>query len=270
FRGALPSVEENSMGVLKQITTKRFQTEIARCLFACLTLTLLTVICQILHVNLATMSVLSMAVVVLLSIAGTFASTIAASLVSVFWLMYLAAPTWSFKVDDPFDVIAIMSFMTVAVVVGRLVSRLRTMAEEAISSVDRRLVEAEDRERSWIARELHDNVNQRLALVAAGLGVLHGRVSDIDNAARQQVEQLREQLCDVGTDIQSLSRHLHSTKLQLLGIVTSTKSLCRELSDKHGLEIQVHCEGVPKPLPEHVSLTLFRVLQEALQNAVKH
>jgi signal transduction histidine kinase len=70
--------------------------------------------------------------------------------------------------------------------------------------------------------------------------------------------------------VQELSHRLHSSKLEYLGIATAAKSFCRELSEQHKVQIDVTYSDVPQNLPSEVSLALFRVLQEALQNAVKH
>ncbi len=71
-------------------------------------------------------------------------------------------------------------------------------------------------------------------------------------------------------DIQALSHRLHSSKLEYLGLASAARGFCKELSDRLGMEIGFHSESIPKDLPREISLCLFRVLQEALQNAIKH
>ena len=82
--------------------------------------------------------------------------------------------------------------------------------------------------------------------------------------------EVRQQIKDLGLDIQALSHRLHSSKLEYLGLDGAAGSFCREFSERQRVEIDFQSEGIPKTLPEEASLCLFRVLQEALQNAAKH
>ena len=70
--------------------------------------------------------------------------------------------------------------------------------------------------------------------------------------------------------MQALSHRLHSWKLDLLGLTRAASSLCAEVSDLHDITIDFHAETVVERLRPDLSLSLFRVLQEALQNAIKH
>jgi PAS domain S-box-containing protein len=132
----------------------------------------------------------------------------------------------------------------------------RKQAEEALSRVGSRLIEAHEEERTRIARELHDDIGQRLVLLAWHLGSSNGN--------------LRKQVEDLANDVQALSHSLHSPKLELLGLAAAADGFCGELSDRQRVEIEFHSENIPKELPKEISLCLFRVLQEALQNAIKH
>jgi signal transduction histidine kinase len=133
----------------------------------------------------------------------------------------------------------------------------------------RRLIEAHEEERTWIARELHDDINQRIALLAVQLDQFQGppnsgvEVSD-------HIRQVCQQLSDLGKDVQALSHRLHSSKLDYLGIVSAARSFCKELSEQKKVEIEFSHKGIARSLPNEISLCLFRILQEALQNAVKH
>jgi PAS domain S-box-containing protein len=146
----------------------------------------------------------------------------------------------------------------------------RELAAEAIASVGRRLIRAHEEERTWIARELHDDINQRVALLAIELEQWKQRVPESAGDFGAHIEHARHRLFDISKDVQALSHRLHSSKLEYLGIVTAAKSFCRELSDRHKVGVAFTHSDVPATLPHEVSLVLFRVLQEALQNAVKH
>jgi len=146
----------------------------------------------------------------------------------------------------------------------------RKLAEDALASVGRRLIEAHEEERRWIARELHDDVAQRIALLAVELKQfdLRARVSVVD--VHECLQHAHQRIFDLGKDIQSLSHRLHSSKLEYLGLLTAAKSFCHELSEQRKVRIEFKHSDIPAAIPKEVSLCLFRVLQEALQNAVKH
>jgi len=142
----------------------------------------------------------------------------------------------------------------------------RKLAEEALSRVSRQLIEAQEQERMRLARELHDDINPRLTLVSMSLDRLkHGSAE-----FREEIAAASLQLAELVQDIQALSHRLHSAKLDLLGLTRAIAALCAELSNFHGVTIEVTADEVSEQLSPDVSLCLFRVLQEALQNATKH
>jgi len=143
-------------------------------------------------------------------------------------------------------------------------------AEEALSSVSRRLIEAQEEERRFIARELHDDLSQRVALLAIGLQKLEGALPESSAALRNQTAELSTRISEISKEVQALSHRLHSSKLELLGVVAAMKSFCSELSAQQAVEITFMHSDVPRSLPQDISLCLFRILQEALRNAVKH
>ena len=146
----------------------------------------------------------------------------------------------------------------------------RKLAEEAISKVGGRLIEAQEEERRRIARELHDDINQRLALLANDLEMMEQDPPDSAVEVRKRIHEHLRRVHEIGTDVQAISHRLHSSKLQYLGIVAAAKGFCQELSEQHKAAIDFTHADIPPTLPEEISLCLFRVLQEALHNAVKH
>ena len=144
----------------------------------------------------------------------------------------------------------------------------RKHAEESLATIGRRLIEAHEAERTWIGRELHDDINQRLALLAIELD--RSSQHALTNELTELVRHARARITEIAEDVQGLSHRLHSSKLDYLGLATAAKSLCRELSEKTKVEIVFEHAGIPHTLSKEVSLCLFRVLQEGLQNAVKH
>jgi len=136
-------------------------------------------------------------------------------------------------------------------------------AEQALSSVNRRLIEAQEQERSRIGRELHDDIGQRLALLTAQLSASPSDVGD--NAA-----VLHAQAAEIASDVQALSHELHSAKLELLGIATNMRLFCKEFAERQQATVDFEARNLPDQLPANLSLGLFRVLQEALHNSAKH
>jgi signal transduction histidine kinase len=133
----------------------------------------------------------------------------------------------------------------------------------------RRLIEAQEQERTRIARELHDDISQRLALLAIELQQLR-QDSLILPEVRSRMGELKKQTSEIAADIQSLSHELHSAKLQYLGITAAVRGFCREFGEQQRVEIGFQTHDLPNPVPPDISLCLFRVLQEALHNSVKH
>ena len=138
-------------------------------------------------------------------------------------------------------------------------------AEEAMSAVSSMLIQAQERERTRIGRELHDDINQRLALLAVELTQL----GDDPSSFRNRVQDLRSEVAEISNDIQALSHELHSSKLEYLGVVKGMKSWCREFAERQKIKVDFSTDAV-HPLPFEIGLCLLRVLQEALHNAVKH
>ncbi len=144
----------------------------------------------------------------------------------------------------------------------------RKLAEESLATIGRRLIEAHEAERTWIGRELHDDIDQRLALLAIELEQWSRKAST--NEITERVRHIQAQIVEIARDVQGLSHRLHSSKLEYLGLANAAESFCRELSEKTKVEIVFEHAGIPRNLSKEVSLCLFRVLQEGLQNAVKY
>jgi signal transduction histidine kinase len=143
------------------------------------------------------------------------------------------------------------------------------LAEEALSSLSRKLIEAQETERARIARDLHDDISQRLALVAVMVEQMkHG--TSAENGGWSRVNEISQQIADIAASVHDLSHELHSSALRLLDMAGAIRSFCTELSEKQKVEIDVVCKDVPENVTKDISLCLFRVLQEALHNAVKY
>ena len=174
-------------------------------------------------------------------------------------------------------VVVAQSFLIAGLLVQR---RMRRQAEdhvrrdqealrsnyERIRDLGARLLQAEDSERSRIARELHDDISQQVALLSINLELLRGAGQpDTEPLAGEALNRVQ----DLARSLHDLSHRLHPTKLRLIGLVPALQALQRELSRSDTTIAFTH-EGVPANLPLDLTLSVFRVVQEAVQNALKH
>ena len=180
-------------------------------------LAFVTLICFRFQFNLATAALLYLMVVVLLSLKGSFVSSAVVSVVAVGCLAYFFAPQiLSFRVDDPLNVVAIVAFLTTSLVITRLVSRVRKLADQALSSVSHRVIEAEERERQRIARNLHEGIGQRLALLAIQIEQLKTDLPSQAIEARDRIDAAWKETLEILTDIKASAHELHSPRLEYL------------------------------------------------------
>jgi PAS domain S-box-containing protein len=145
----------------------------------------------------------------------------------------------------------------------------RKTTEQSLIEMTGRLIRAQEEERCRIARELHDDFNQRLALLAIGLERLGQTLTSAGEPASQVVDLCRLTQ-GIASDVHRLSHQLHSAKLDHLGLVPAVKGLCREFAEQYGAQINFVHRNVPQTITKDSALCLFRVAQEALSNTVKH
>jgi len=146
----------------------------------------------------------------------------------------------------------------------------RKHAEEAILGIGRKLIEAHEQERTRIGRDLHDDIVQRLVLLTMELGGVQQDVPESVSELRTRIGTLQDEATHITNDVQMLSHELHSSKVRYLGIVVATANFCKEFGKRQKVEVDFQSHDVPTALATELSLSLFRVLQEALRNATKH
>jgi PAS domain S-box-containing protein len=146
----------------------------------------------------------------------------------------------------------------------------RKRAEEALACLSGRLIEAQEQERHHIARELHDDISQKLALLFIELQQLAHTVPDSQAQLGNRLDPFFDRISKICSDVHALSHRLHSSKLETLGLVAAMRGFCRELAEQRDVKIDLTDDEIPKVLPPQVSLCLFRILQEGLSNALKH
>jgi PAS domain S-box-containing protein len=143
--------------------------------------------------------------------------------------------------------------------------------DRELQQLTRRLIEAQEEERCRISRDLHDDIGQRIALLAIEVDL----ASPQNYGAHQQdpaalLLKLHDELDSIATGIHELSHELHSASLQCCGLEVALKDLCRKYLHNHQLEIDLHAEKLDASLTPETALCLFRVTQEALANVLKH
>jgi PAS domain S-box-containing protein len=143
-------------------------------------------------------------------------------------------------------------------------------ARATVMEFSGRLLKAGEQERARIARELHDDINQRLALLANGLQELEQAAARKDLPLKQGLRRLEQLTGEIATDVQRISHQLHPSKLHYLGLAAAVRDLCLEFAKQHKIEVECIVNRVPDDLDENASLNLFRTVQESLRNVAKH
>ena len=144
-------------------------------------------------------------------------------------------------------------------------------ARAAVMKFSGRLIRAGEEERARIARELHDDINQRLALLANRIQECDQATSaNTDSVQKKELREIWRLTNEIATDIQHMSHQLHPSKLHYLGLAATVRHFCKEFSQQHKLEVECTVKDLPEDLDENVSLNLFRTVQESLRNVVKH
>jgi PAS domain S-box-containing protein len=145
----------------------------------------------------------------------------------------------------------------------------RKRAEETLRELGGRLIAAQEDERRRIARELHDDVSQRLALLSVELEQLHRQRTGAA-AGEERWTSLSRAAAEIAVDLHRISHRLHPSRLEALGLVAAVSGFCQELWSQQRLQVRFTHEAVPRAIPSDVALCLYRVAQEALQNVIKH
>jgi PAS domain S-box-containing protein len=145
----------------------------------------------------------------------------------------------------------------------------RKQTEEALRDLSGRLINAQEEERKRVARELHDDLNQRMALLSMELAQLEQQIHK-PRRLRPLIQNLQTKAQEISAEIHRLSYRLHPSQLDHLGLAAAVKSLCEELSKSGKMKIEFHQQGIPAALPKDVGLCVFRIAQESLRNCLKH
>ena len=144
------------------------------------------------------------------------------------------------------------------------------LARKAPEQLSGMLIDAQEQERRRIAAEIHDDFSQRLVVLSIGLENAAKTIPASPDEATFQLHALSKGAGDLGSDLHTLSRRLHSASLENLGLTPGVTVLCKEFATDQGIEIEGKFDTVPRTVDSDVALCIFRILQEALRNVKKH
>ncbi len=146
----------------------------------------------------------------------------------------------------------------------------RRLAEEKARDLSGRLIHAQEVERTRLARELHDDLSQSLALLSVELEMFGQSESAGGGNLSWRMREFSTQVKKLSSEVHRLSHELHPAKLEQLGLVAAVRGFCREFAVAHKIAIEFADSSVPLVVPRDTALCLYRIVQEALQNVVKH
>lgn len=168
-------------------------------------------------------------------------------------------------------IVLIACFLVVqSILIGLLFAeqRQRAAMRKELVHLNASLIRAQDDERARIARELHDDLGQRLALFSIALDQMRARVPD--ESVIQALVSLSENAAAVAVDVHAMAHGLHPSKLDHLGLLPAVREFCREVELRSGVDLEVTTDNWPARLNQNITLSLYRIVQEALQNVVRH
>ncbi len=156
-----------------------------------------------------------------------------------------------------------------------ITERLQTEAiiherESELQVLTGRLIRDQEEERRRVARELHDDLCQRLAALAIAAGRAQAVVQDGPDSVRNSLADIRDRTIQMAADAQNISRRLHPSILDDLGMTKAIEAECQQIAEREGIEMRSSVETLPKDLPKEIALSIYRIAQEGLNNVVKH
>jgi PAS domain S-box-containing protein len=142
--------------------------------------------------------------------------------------------------------------------------------EQNLSELTGRIIHTQEEELRRLSRELHDDLTQRLAALALDAALIEKQLNPVDPQAVQAIKAMRANLTDLADDVHDLSRQLHPSIIEDLGLVQAVQAECNTFSKKTGIDLSFMHPDLPDSIPQHQALCLYRIIQEGLQNIAKH
>jgi len=133
-----------------------------------------------------------------------------------------------------------------------------------------RLIASQEAERERLARDLHDDLSQKLAYLSIELDQLKNHLASRSDPLASRANDAAGRAGEIAADVHALSHHLHPSRLRVLGLVPAIDGVCREIGVQHGIDVDFTHDRVPETVPPAIALCLYRILQEGLHNVAKH
>ncbi len=154
-------------------------------------------------------------------------------------------------------------------VVAHDVSR-RKRSQQKLQALAAQLLNVQEEERRRIARELHDDITQKLAMLGIEVGLIHRDLVDAHRVGEDRLSFVQDQVVRLSEDVRQLSHQLHPSVLEHSGLAPALQAFCREISRQTGIEVRAVIRDVPEGIPRPVATGFYRIAQEALRNVAKH
>jgi signal transduction histidine kinase len=185
-------------------------------------------------------------------------------------VMYREPSLWDTHKRAILAAAAVVLLQSALIVLLVVQVRRRKRSEQNVRQLTRRVINANEDESRRIARELHDDIGQRLSLAVVQLDLFRGQLAAEAPKNRNDLDSSIENLGSLVSDVHNLSHRLHSSQLEHIGLTAAIRDLCRQISQSYGLEIDFQGDGARDRFTRDISLCFYRVAQEALNNVVKH
>ena len=142
--------------------------------------------------------------------------------------------------------------------------------QQELQQLTARLLSMQEAETELLARDLHDDLSQKLAALGMEASVLVKALPNSSNSLKDRLRDLGQKISDLSDEVHRLSRRLHPAILDDLGLEAAIREECLDFSRRSGIPVQFQAQDVPRAVPSDIALCLFRVTQEALRNIGKH
>jgi signal transduction histidine kinase len=185
-------------------------------------------------------------------------------------VMYREPSLWDTHKRAILAAAAVVLLQSALIVLLVVQVRRRKRSEQNVRQLTRRVINANEDERRRIARELHDDIGQRLSLAVVQLDLFRSQVVGDAVKNRSDLDSSIQDLNSLVSDVHDLTHRLHSAQLEHISLAAAIRDLCQQLSHSYGLAIDFEGDATPGPIAQDVSLCFYRVAQEALNNVVKH
>ena len=143
-------------------------------------------------------------------------------------------------------------------------------SQEDFRSLAGKLMSVQESERRRLAREMHDDLSQRLAVLAIDIGKIEQHLKGAKDPVAEPLQSVRERLVNLSSDIHAISRQLHPSIIEDLGLIDAIKSECRSFTRREGIAVDYQTANVPPSIPPDIAISIYRIVQEGLRNTAKH